>query len=250
MHRHAIMKKSPPTQLLMACLGDASRFRLVQALIGGPRCVTDLAIEVGLSQSCTTRHLQALERRNVVLGTRDGKRVLYRLCSEDPDLRTLLSWALPSESTPDVASLPGRMAPSKTSRRRQLEETAEALIRFAAVSVQRGRSPALAEPGRLHLPRLPKPADRVEARSSREPQAIRLVKPGSRTPASSTRSRQPAPQGGAPIQFMEDPAVTVPPAGDPASPPTPATSDPPPNDSSPTPAARRRARSDIEDYLL
>lgn len=81
----------------MACLGDASRFRLVQALCGGARCVTDLASEVGLSQSCTTRHLQALERRRVVCGARDGKRVMYRLCHEEPALGRLLAWALSPE---------------------------------------------------------------------------------------------------------------------------------------------------------
>lgn len=90
-----------PTQLLMACLGDASRFRIVSALLPGPRCVTDLAVEVGLSQSCTTRHLQALERRGVVCGTRAGKRVLYRLCPDRPELETLLAWALPAGSNGD-----------------------------------------------------------------------------------------------------------------------------------------------------
>ena len=49
---------------------------------------------VGLSQSCTTRHLQALERRRVVVGARDGKRVMYRLRHEEPGLDPLLAWAL------------------------------------------------------------------------------------------------------------------------------------------------------------
>jgi ArsR family transcriptional regulator len=89
----------------MACLGDPSRFRLVQALIGGARCVTDLAAEVGLSQSCTTRHLQALERRNVVRGTRDGKRVLYRIRDDRPDLMPLIGWAMEAHGP---GGLPGQ----------------------------------------------------------------------------------------------------------------------------------------------
>jgi DNA-binding transcriptional ArsR family regulator len=84
----------PATHDLMACLGEESRFRLVQALIGGARCVTDLAAAVGLSQSCTTRHLQVLERRRLVTGKRDGKRVLYRIREDDPGLMPLLGWAL------------------------------------------------------------------------------------------------------------------------------------------------------------
>jgi ArsR family transcriptional regulator len=94
MHSHAMNALDHSPRTLMACIGDASRFRLVQALCGGARCVTDLAIEVGLSQSCTTRHLQALERRHVVCGVRDGKRVMYHLCGEEPALGPLLAWAL------------------------------------------------------------------------------------------------------------------------------------------------------------
>lgn len=96
---------------LMACLGEESRFRLVQALIGGARCVTELATEVGLSQSCTTRHLQALERRRVVRRTRDGKRVLYRIREDDPGLLPLLGWAL-SEPKGVARSATRRSEPS------------------------------------------------------------------------------------------------------------------------------------------
>jgi ArsR family transcriptional regulator len=78
---------------ILACLGDASRFKLVSALLEGERCVTEIASEIGLSQSCTTRHLQALEREGIVRGTRDGKRVLYRVRSDEPRVRELLEWA-------------------------------------------------------------------------------------------------------------------------------------------------------------
>lgn len=97
MHANAMDTGRPSPQLLMACLGDASRFRLVQALIGGARCVTALAVDIGLSQSCTTRHLQALERRRIVQAARDGKRVLYRLRHDEPALKPLLAWALATE---------------------------------------------------------------------------------------------------------------------------------------------------------
>ncbi|MGH7730719.1 MAG: metalloregulator ArsR/SmtB family transcription factor [Candidatus Eiseniibacteriota bacterium] len=94
MHPRAMNGSRRAAQALMACLGEESRFRLVQALIGRARCVTDLAAAVGLSQSCTTRHLQALERRGLVTGRRDGKRVLYRIREEDSRLLPLLGWAL------------------------------------------------------------------------------------------------------------------------------------------------------------
>ena len=97
MHAHAMDARGRTARTLMACLGEASRFRLVRALLGGERCVTDLAAEVGLSQSCTTRHLQALERRQVVRGKRAGKRVLYELRRDQPALGPLLAWALRAE---------------------------------------------------------------------------------------------------------------------------------------------------------
>ena len=79
---------------ILACLGDSSRFRLVRSLITSRRYVTELASEVGLSQSCTTRHLQALQREGIVSGARDGKRVMYRLRSESVLVRELVGWAV------------------------------------------------------------------------------------------------------------------------------------------------------------
>ena len=69
---------------LLACLGDPSRFRIVLSLLEADRCVTELAGEVALSQSCTTRHLQFLEREGIVRGDRQGKRVMFRLRPDRP----------------------------------------------------------------------------------------------------------------------------------------------------------------------
>ena len=86
----------------MACLGEVSRFDLVRALTTGSWCVTELATQVGLSQSCTTRHLQALEREGVVRAKRDGKRVIYGLCLEQPRVADLIGWALSPHPVPRV----------------------------------------------------------------------------------------------------------------------------------------------------
>jgi DNA-binding transcriptional ArsR family regulator len=87
---------------LMSCLGDPSRFRLVRTLLERERCVTELAAAVGLSQSCTTRHLQALQREGLVRGKRDGKRVMFRLCLDEPRASALLRWATQARF-PDAA---------------------------------------------------------------------------------------------------------------------------------------------------
>ncbi len=78
----------------MLLLGEPSRQAILRALAPGSRCVTDLASEIGLSQSCTTRHLQALERERIVRRTRSGKRVLYELRTDETLVADLLQLAL------------------------------------------------------------------------------------------------------------------------------------------------------------
>ncbi|HEY2954264.1 MAG TPA: metalloregulator ArsR/SmtB family transcription factor [Candidatus Eisenbacteria bacterium] len=81
---------------ILACIADASRFRIVHALLEREQCVTELAESVGLSQSCTTRHLQYLGREGVVARVRQGKRVMFRLRSDLPRVRELLAWVTAS----------------------------------------------------------------------------------------------------------------------------------------------------------
>jgi DNA-binding transcriptional ArsR family regulator len=97
---------------LMACVGEPSRFHLVQLLGGGARCVTDLARAVGLSQSCTTRHLQVLQRSHIVSRTRAGKRVMYDLIRDEPGLAQLLAWVHAEPAAASVRATPPRMRAS------------------------------------------------------------------------------------------------------------------------------------------
>ena len=60
-------------------------------LSGVERSVSQLARAVRLSQSCTTRHLQALERAGLVKGVRDGKRVVFRPSPRDATARGVLA---------------------------------------------------------------------------------------------------------------------------------------------------------------
>jgi DNA-binding transcriptional ArsR family regulator len=81
----------------MACLADHSRFRIVITLAAGEQCVSAIARGVGLSQSCTTRHLQALQRRGLVQGRRQGREVYFRVCAEEPEIRLVVEAARGSE---------------------------------------------------------------------------------------------------------------------------------------------------------
>ena len=117
MHANAMMRDGAGLQRMMSCLAGNSRYRLVRELLGGARCVSDLAVEVGLSQSCTTRHLQALEREGMVSGKRDGKRVMFRVRDEEPQVRALIELALHGAPLPEAARAP-RPAPAPRTPRR------------------------------------------------------------------------------------------------------------------------------------
>ncbi|HEY6196286.1 MAG TPA: winged helix-turn-helix domain-containing protein, partial [Candidatus Eisenbacteria bacterium] len=65
-------------------LAPPRRFALMLLVLSGvERSVSQLASAVRLSQSCTSRHLQALERAGLVKGVRDGKRVVFRAAPRD-----------------------------------------------------------------------------------------------------------------------------------------------------------------------
>ena len=84
----------------MACLADESRFRIVLSLAAAEQCVSELARNVGLSQSCTTRHLQALARRGLVRGNRRGRQVVFALQFDAPEIRVVLQAFDPEAADP------------------------------------------------------------------------------------------------------------------------------------------------------
>ena len=100
MHCGAMKPEWFKSQRVLQCLGDGSRFRVMTELVRVDRCVTELAVLVGLSQSCTTRHLQVLERAGLVSSRRSGKRVVFCV-REDPRVVALLAWALPLDDDLD-----------------------------------------------------------------------------------------------------------------------------------------------------
>lgn len=70
----------------LACLSHASRFRILLQLLERPCFVSELARAVKLSQSCTTRHLQAMSRVGLVCGNRSGRRVFFEVQAGAPVL--------------------------------------------------------------------------------------------------------------------------------------------------------------------
>jgi len=98
------------TRHMLACIGDHSRYLVIRTLAGGGQCVTEVARRIGRSQSCTTRHLQALARGGIVERERQGKRVVFTLRLDDPRVRGLVEWAF--EHDTELAARPYLPAPN------------------------------------------------------------------------------------------------------------------------------------------
>lgn len=85
---------------------------MLRILKGNDLCVGDIAQKVGLSQSCATRHLQALQRAGLVVGLRSGKRVVFRILAEESVVATLVDWACPDEPADIEIGAPSQSTPS------------------------------------------------------------------------------------------------------------------------------------------
>lgn len=62
--------------------GDASRLRLLEELMDGERCVTELADAVGAGLSTVSQQLRILRSEDLVATRREGKHIFYSLADE------------------------------------------------------------------------------------------------------------------------------------------------------------------------
>jgi ArsR family transcriptional regulator len=67
------------TALRFRALGDETRLRVLEALVDGERCVTDLMEVLGLGQSLVSHHLRTLRQAGLVSADRDGREVYYAI---------------------------------------------------------------------------------------------------------------------------------------------------------------------------
>ncbi|HVN26423.1 MAG TPA: metalloregulator ArsR/SmtB family transcription factor [Candidatus Paceibacterota bacterium] len=63
-------------------IGNASRYRLIQALLKGRKTVGELVIITKLSQPAVSQHLKTLKSCNLVVDERRGKEVFYAMNAE------------------------------------------------------------------------------------------------------------------------------------------------------------------------
>lgn len=81
----ALMSVQPGAALkakLFRGLADPARVAILDVLLDGERCVSDLVEETGLSQSSVSMHLACLRDSALVESRREGRRVYYRHCCE------------------------------------------------------------------------------------------------------------------------------------------------------------------------
>ena len=67
---------------ILKALGDETRLRILESLLVGEKCVTDLVQELGCSQPHASHHLRILRDSSLVEGHRCGKQVCYRVTPE------------------------------------------------------------------------------------------------------------------------------------------------------------------------
>jgi DNA-binding transcriptional ArsR family regulator len=65
--------------MVLKALGDETRLRILESLLIGEKCVTDLVQELKCSQPHASHHLRILRDSGLVEGHRDGKQVCYRV---------------------------------------------------------------------------------------------------------------------------------------------------------------------------
>ena len=77
---------------MMQALATPSRVRILSRLGVGACSVGELADQVGMEQSAVSQQLRVLRHLGLVVGERDGRRVIYAL--HDDHVRALLAEAV------------------------------------------------------------------------------------------------------------------------------------------------------------
>lgn len=74
---------------LFKLFGDATRVRILSALLQSEMCVCDLAELLGMSQSAISHQLRVLKQGKLVKNRREGKTVFYSL--DDNHIGTIIN---------------------------------------------------------------------------------------------------------------------------------------------------------------
>ncbi len=79
--RHPVLSEQA-LEMLSArfrALGDPTRLRIINTLMQGECCVSDLVESTGLEQPCVSRHLIMLRREGILARRAEGNRAYYSI---------------------------------------------------------------------------------------------------------------------------------------------------------------------------
>lgn len=60
-------------------IGNENRYRILEALMRGPRSVGQIAVKTGFAQPAVSQHLKVLKSANLVQDVRKGQEVYYSI---------------------------------------------------------------------------------------------------------------------------------------------------------------------------
>ncbi|MFO7967831.1 MAG: metalloregulator ArsR/SmtB family transcription factor [Archaeoglobaceae archaeon] len=75
------MVMNDPVEIFKA-LGDRTRFKILELLADGEKCVCEIVPETGRTQSTVSIQLNKLENLGILESRREGKSVYYRICND------------------------------------------------------------------------------------------------------------------------------------------------------------------------
>lgn len=99
-HHHELLSKEQIQRVSRQCaaLGDPSRLRLIELLLTGRHCVSELVAELDESLSATSQRLKQLYEAGLVTRAREGKHIYYEIIDER--VRALMQTLLGAPPTP------------------------------------------------------------------------------------------------------------------------------------------------------
>ena len=88
------VRENEPEMLAVffSTFGDATRIRILNALLKGEICVGDLANELDMTQSAISHQLKVLKASRLVKSRRDGKQIYYSL--DDDHIKKIIEMGL------------------------------------------------------------------------------------------------------------------------------------------------------------
>jgi len=64
---------------LLKALADETRFKIIEFLLGGEKCVCEIVHHVNRTQSTVSIHLGNLEYAGILASRREGKKIFYKI---------------------------------------------------------------------------------------------------------------------------------------------------------------------------